>query len=171
MGRKTGGRDFQKGCAPGPGRPKMPEDEKLAWKEIKQSRQRGRYEIARLFAKFQDYEYAELLKFVKRTDVPVLELLVARGMTRVLTAGKTHDLETLIEMMCGPEPKQVELSGPDGEPLSQLGSLSTEQLVAVHAEVNKIIQKAEEKNKCSSNSQSVSSGSARRSSRRPSGTE
>jgi hypothetical protein len=121
----------------------VPEDQKIAWAEVQQMRANMRHRYASSFEKLQSLGLDELQTFVKRKDVPVIELLVARAMLRVTSSPRAADVDKVREMMCGPEPKQVELSGPGGEPLSPMGNLSQEKLAAAFTALDRIVREAE----------------------------
>lgn len=140
-GKKTGGRNFVKGHPGGPGRPKMPDDFKVAWGQIQTIRNETRYEFANAYKKVQEYSVEMLQAFVKKTDTAVVELLVARCLLGVLSKAKVQDVAQLQELMCGPEPKHVELSGPNGEPLSPVTKLSTEELAQAYAALQDLAEK------------------------------
>jgi len=173
-GKKTGGRNFPKGWAGGPGRPKMPEDQKIAWQEVQRMRSKHRHDWMSCFEKFVDMPMEQITAFIgtkdaPNTTAPVIELLVARSILRVMSSGKANDFDTLREMMCGPEPKQLQISGPDGEALSSpLAKYNAEELAKAYLELDRLIKEEECK---STQTQPPSSGSPARCSPRSSGTE
>jgi hypothetical protein len=163
-GKKTGGRDFQPGAKPGPGRPRAPEDEKLAFASVKASRSRIRFDWQQFYEELVELSQSELQSLVgskdvpPAPDVPVLKLLVARALLYAMRTGRAFELQVHKDLMCGPDPKQVELSGPGGEPLSPMANYSEAQLARAHAALDKAIKEAE----CSStqNSQQSSESQA-----------
>lgn len=154
-GKKTGGRDFKPGCPPGPGRPKAPEDLKLAFASVQKLRSDLRYDWQHYYRELLDMNQEELQKLVggktpegkviqsSEPGAPVLKLLVARSILYAMRSGKAFEVQTHRDMMCGPEPKQVELSGPGGEPLSPLAGYNQEKLAAAFATLDKIVQESE----------------------------
>lgn len=155
-GRKTGGRNFVVGNPGGPGRPGVPKEEREAMALLKASRQnlRGLWNI--YYDELSEWTQDQLQKLIggrhpdtkkiipsSDPSAPVLKLLVARGILYAMRTGKASELQAHKEMMCGPEPKQVELSGPNGEPLSPLGKYTPEQLAAVYTALDSLIKEAE----------------------------
>lgn len=127
-GRKTGGRDFVKGD-PRCGRPKIPDDHKEALRQVQAWREENRFEYQEAFRRVAMFSVDELQEFAKGTSSRVVDLLVARAILRVLQSARIRDLETLRFLMCGDEPKQIELSGPGGEPLRPFAAASREELL------------------------------------------
>lgn len=148
-GRKTGGRDFKPGNPGGPGRPKVPDDMKLAYIAVQQSRSALRFMWNLYYDELVHLPQSELLKLVGDKEhpadpqVPVLKLLVARSIVYAMSRGRAQDLLIHKDLMCGPEPKQFELSGPGGEPLTPFADFSQEKLAAAFTALDQLIKEAE----------------------------
>lgn len=144
-GTKTGGRDFKPGNPGGPGRPRIPEDQKIAMQKIKGMRSAITLELQEAYFELVHLPPDELTKLANSKDSSPgtsLKLLVARSLVYAMK-GKASELQIHKELMCGPEPKQFELSGPGGEPLSPLASYSEEKLLATLSVLDELIREAE----------------------------
>lgn len=169
-GKKTGGRDFPPGVSGNPaGRKPMPREERDAWQQIKAMRLENRYDWQHHYRELVAMTPAQLQALVggktaegtvipsSEPDAPVLKLLVARSILYAMRTGKSSELSAHRDMMCGPEPKQVELSGPDGAPLSPLANYTQEQLSQAFTALDTIIKEYECKSTPSSPPPSESS--------------
>jgi hypothetical protein len=148
-GKKTGGRNFKPGNKFGVPRKAMPQEWKDAMKEIREGQKNATWKYARAYARMQDMTASELRKFVGTKDkpgedAPIVELIAARGILKVLASPAIKEIAALRELMCGPEPKRVEVSGPGGEPLlNPLAAMPPAELVAAYHAVLKTIQEPE----------------------------
>jgi hypothetical protein len=148
-GKKTGGKNFAEGNPGGPGRPKIPEEERQALAVLKRMRKDNRHLWNAYYEELISLTNSELTAIIGTKDrpanphTPVLKLVIARSLRHAMSTGRAFELQVHREMMCGPEPKQVELSGPEGEPLSPLGKYTQEQLASVFAAADKIVKEAD----------------------------
>lgn len=147
-GRKTGGRNFTKGNPGGPGRRPIPEEERQQRKEIEKFQAVARYRFAEAWSKLETFSISQLQSFAdlknpSTADVPVVELMLARMLLRAMNTGKPFDISQIREMMCGTDPKQIELSGAGGEPLIPFQGVPAADLVVVFREVQRAIQENE----------------------------
>jgi hypothetical protein len=157
-GKKTGGRDFQKGekwTGNASGRPSIPKDQKVAFEAVKQLRSDLRFGWQHHYRELMDMTLDQVQAIVggKLPDgtivpssdptAPMLKLLVARSILYAMRSGKASEVQVHREMMCGPEPKQFELSGPGGEPLPPLSGYNQEMLAAAFATLDKIVRESE----------------------------
>lgn len=155
-GGKTGGRDFQPGVSGNlAGRPKAPPDQKAAMSEVRAIQSELRFDWQHFYRELCALPQREIQALVggktrdgniipsSEPDAPVLKLLVARSLLYAMRTGRAFEVQTHRDMMCGPEPKQVELSGPGGEPLSPLANYNQEKLAAAFAALDKIVQESE----------------------------
>jgi hypothetical protein len=127
----------------------VPEDQRQALKEIERLRLKGSHAWATYYSELADLTVSELRSLVGTkdrppADIPVLKLVIARGMLYAMSSGKGHELQAHRDLMCGPERKQIELSGPDGESLNPASKLTPEQIAAAYQEVDRIIREAEQ---------------------------
>jgi hypothetical protein len=155
-GGKTGGRDFPPGVSGNPaGRPKAPLDQKLAMQKVRAMQSEMRFDWQHYYRELSALPQEQLQRLVggrtpdgevipsSEPDAPVLKLLVARSILYAMRSGKAVEVGAHRDMMCGPEPKQVELSGPGGEPLGQLSGYTQEKLAAAFATLDRIVQESE----------------------------
>lgn len=155
---KGGGPLFKRGNPGGPGRPRIPIDEKLAWKNVRNLQAGCATDWQDFFDELKGWPAQKLQQLCGYRDkdgitrpsndpaAPVLKLIVARGLLHA-TSGKAFDLNLLKDMMCGQQPKQIELTGKDGEPLNPLANVPPDQLLKTFHAVQALI---EEKKKCKS---------------------
>jgi hypothetical protein len=155
--RKTGGRDFVKGhpAHPRAGRPRLPPENREAMLLLHQNRQNLRVLWSCYYEELAHLSAQELLELVggrtpegrtimpKDPTTPVLKLLIARAILHTMRTGKPFDVGIHRELMCGPEPKQLEVSGPNGESLTPLSHMSAQQLANAVQTLDQLLKEAE----------------------------
>jgi hypothetical protein len=105
IGKKTGGRDWQKGFAPNPnGRPKVPA-------EIKQLRQINANETTKILNKFILMQYEELVEFVKAKQGTAIEMLVGTILLSGIKEGDQGRLGFFLDRLIGKTPENVNVNG------------------------------------------------------------
>lgn len=143
-GRKTGGRDYQKGHqAPGPGRPAIPWDQKQAWLKIQEMRSIANVSFQEKLAKYMAMSADALVKLQKDQSLPADEMVMVKAFIRAANSASLKVLQTMKILAAGPEPKQVELSGPGGEPLSPFTGKPVGEIVAAYEEVQRQLKERE----------------------------
>lgn len=92
-GQKFGGSDFKKG------RPKTGGNKKLTEEQLEIKRTLERMNGKLLLAKHCIKDYSELKQFVKRKDVPVIELVIARVVERAIAKAEINYLNWIYERL------------------------------------------------------------------------
>jgi hypothetical protein len=110
-GRKTGGRNWQKGETGNPkGAPKTPED-------VKALRKLNGPEFDRVANKYLFLTKAEIVKIVNDPTTPSLELIVASVIHKAIIEGDAKRLEYLLMRVIGKVAQPIQHAGPDGGPI------------------------------------------------------
>lgn len=117
-GRKTGGRDFQKGQPGGPGRPRLPDD-------IKQSRALTKIELERILNKFMFLSIKEIDAISKDTTSIAIESVVASIVLKAVAFGDQQRLNFVLDRLIGKVKEVLDVNG----------KISLEELVAGSKEV------------------------------------
>lgn len=153
-GKKTGGGPlFQKGNPGGPGRPIIPEDEKELRKQLQKQQADARWDWQAALNKYRSISLKELRALSTDESLTGVELAVIRCRILVATKPRPKDIAALLKIECGADPKQIEVSGPGGEPIDLFANISSDRLAKAFA-------KLEVEEKChSTTSQSQSSPS------------
>lgn len=102
-GRKTGGRDFQKGKEGGPGAPRLPV-------EVIEARKINKVESERILNKFLHLSLDELAAFANNKSNNVHEMLVARILYEGIKRGDHVKLEWVYSRLVGKVKEEVEVS-------------------------------------------------------------
>lgn len=102
-GRKTGGRDFQKGKPGGPGQPKIPV-------EVIEARKINKVESERILNKFLHLSLDELAAFANDKSNTVHEMLVARILYEGIKRGDHVKLEWVYSRLVGKVKEEIEVS-------------------------------------------------------------
>jgi len=137
----------------GPGRPKttpeqraLREQEKKAIEIVKEIREENQIIIAKALQFSRNLTMKELDQIrydgIHKGIGNVLEIAIACTWHRVIHKGYPHELSLMINLLCGPEPKQLEVSGPDGESFQPSVSLTVEQLTILWQEAQKTLKEA-----------------------------
>lgn len=163
-GRKTGGRNFRSGDAwtgNRNGRPSVPTDQKLALALVQQLRGEARAHLSIYCHELIHLTHEELQKvvgykrMVKRgkkeveeivpptPGTPVLKLLLARSFLTAMRTGKPFDVSVLKDLICGPEPKNINIGGEAGEPLAALAKFNQLQLASLFTVLDDVVKEAE----------------------------
>lgn len=129
------GSRFQKGCPGGPGRTPVPVDQKEAWKKVQEMRAVASVAFQEKLEKYQNKSVQELLKLQKDHTLPADDMVMVKAFIRAANVATLGTLTTLRTLAAGPEVKQVELSGPGGEPLHPLANVPDAELIATYQEV------------------------------------
>jgi len=107
-GRKTGGKDFEKGHKGGPGKPPTPPD-------IRASRALTREEFERVAYRLLFINQQEFQTIVKNAETPMFDLMMAAVIHKAVVEGDERRMDFLLSRLIG---KVVQpISGPDGKPL------------------------------------------------------
>lgn len=187
LGKKTGGRDFKKGWKGGPGRPRIPAEQKAAWAEFKKAQGVARFKYQHIINEMLEWPVERLSDFVKQAmpravkgkdgesvmvpptrEAAVIELKIARVLLKAISSGRSHELQQLHELVCGSEPKNIQFLGAEGETINPVKGLTGPELMAGWEVLQQIIKEKECK---STPPQQPSSESPARSSRRARRTE
>lgn len=126
---------FKKGNAGGPGRPAVPPDQKEAWRQVQEMRAVASVAFQEKIEKYRNKSVQELLKLQKDHSLPADDMVMVKAFIRAANAASLGTLTTLRTLAAGPEVKQVELSGPGGEPLHPLANVPDAELIATYQEV------------------------------------
>jgi hypothetical protein len=111
-GRKTGGRNWQKGETGNPkGAPKTPED-------VKALRRLNGPEFDRVANKFLFLTKAEIVRILNDAATPSLELIVASVIHKAIIEGDAKRLEYLLMRVIGKVAQPIQHAGPDGGPIA-----------------------------------------------------
>jgi hypothetical protein len=98
IGKKTGGRDFKPGQVTNPnGRPRVPPD-------LKQSRKLNKEKFERTLNKYMHMTAPEIMKVVKSSDTPMLDMIVAKIIGKAFQDGDHRRLEFLLARLIGSAP-------------------------------------------------------------------
>lgn len=146
-GVKTGGKNFEPGCAPGPGRPAIPYEEKMALKRIKEMRGVANLAFQERFAKYASTPIGELIKLQQDQTLSAEDTIIVKALIHIANRPYMSSIAVMKTLATGPEPKQVQLSGLDGEPLSPFQGATVADLLAAYQELQKKIKGPE---KCKS---------------------
>ena len=103
-GRKTGGKDFPKGNSYSPGRPRVPEDVKLA-------RQMNKEEFTRLCNKYINCSGDELAAILKDKSTPAIALIVVQILAKGIHAGDERRLRFFLDYMIGKPTEEINIKG------------------------------------------------------------
>ena len=107
-GRKTGGKDFEKGHKGGPGKPPTPPD-------IRASRALTREEFERVAYRLLFINQTDFQKIVKDPETPMFDLMMAAVIHKGVVEGDERRMDFLLSRLIG---KVVQpISGPDGKAL------------------------------------------------------
>lgn len=105
-GKKTGGKDFQKGQAGGPGRPATPDD-------LKNVKKLSTNEMQALLAKYLRMSKGQLIALHKDPDVPAIDLLVMSIIQKAVVHGDHQRMNFLLDRTIGRVTDKVEVSLPE----------------------------------------------------------
>lgn len=104
-GKKTGGKDFQKGVCTNPnGRPPIPE-------EIKEARKLTQVEFERVANRFLYINRDELKSVLADPSTTVLEKLVGKIIDRAITDSSLIHLSFFLDRLVGKLPDKLEVKG------------------------------------------------------------
>lgn len=118
---------FKVGNPGGPGRRALTIDQREAWDRIKHMQIKYNVEFHEKLEFYREKSEIQLKEIRQDPNLPSDD----KNIIDAFLNGKT-DFSTLTVMkalMCGPEPRQVELSGKDGEPLNPLSKFATDELI------------------------------------------
>ena len=106
IGKKTGGKNFEKGHPPTPGggRPRVPEDVKLA-------RQMNKEEFTRLCNKYVNCGADELKAIMKDPTTPAIVLIVVQILAKGIQHGDDRRLRFFLDYMIGKPTENLNVSG------------------------------------------------------------
>lgn len=110
-GRKTGGRDFQKGQKGGPGRPPVPDD-------IKAARALNTVEFERIANQYLYLSPYEIRLKLSDPSTTAIENAVGRIILQAITKGDQTRLQFFLDRLLGKVKEKHEHSGPDGAPIT-----------------------------------------------------
>jgi len=137
-GKKTGGRNFLVGKPGGPGRPpSIP--------ELKEIPRITKDSFNRMVSKVLVQHRHNLKDILSDPSSTNLEVALAKIIDKMQVHGDYNRLDALLNRLIGPAPKQIEISGPDGEPLAvnhAVLQLSTDELIQLYQ--NKKIEARQE---------------------------
>lgn len=102
---KTGGRDFKPGNPGGPGRPKL-------MPELKSIPHLKADECRRIIAKFSRMTLAEVQEFSERSDVPMIQLVVAKIYLKAAQDGDQSRLNFVFDRSIGKVQDKIEVTLP-----------------------------------------------------------
>lgn len=91
-GFKSGGRDFEPGCTPGPGRPSLPSD-------LRKLRKTNRARVDRLIHKYLHLPVAGIKARVEHPETPALEVIVGRIVAKAIVEGNENVLAFLLNQI------------------------------------------------------------------------
>lgn len=97
--KKTGGKDFIKGSAGGPGRPKVDPD-------LIEARKLTKSEFLNIMTEYLSMRTSTLKRIVKDDEKPVLHMIVGQIALRAIYTGDEKALSFFMDRMVGPAPKE-----------------------------------------------------------------
>lgn len=103
QGKKTGGRDFEAGNPGGPGRPKIPEDLKMA-------RRLNKLELEKLLNKFLFMTPDEMTQRIQSSDVTAIEAMIGSIIIKAVKDGDQQRLNFILERLIGKVKDQIDLT-------------------------------------------------------------
>jgi len=137
-GKKTGGKNFLVGWRGGPGRPpSIP--------ELKEIPRITKDSFNRMVSKVLVQHRHNLKDILSDPSSTNLEVALAKIIDKMQVHGDYNRLDALLNRLIGPAPKQIEISGRDGEPLAvnhAVLQLSTDELIQLYQ--NKKIEARQE---------------------------
>lgn len=115
--KKSGGRDFQKGWAGGPGRPKISQEEQ-------EYRAFDRAELRKIVMRYMQMPVRELVETKKNIDLPAIDHFVMKVIGEGINKGDHTRLDALLDRVIGKVKQVVENVGErsvvDSELLDQM---------------------------------------------------
>jgi hypothetical protein len=110
-GKKSGGRDFEKGTSGNPaGRTPVPE-------EVRKIRELTKAELTAIVHKYAGMTKAEITAATLNPDTPVGEMMVASIIARTIKDGDAYRWNQLMDRAVGKVKEKVEHSTPGDKPL------------------------------------------------------
>ncbi len=109
VGKKTGGRNFEKGNTLGQGRPKVPED-------LKQSRSANRENFERILSVYTKKTASEINLALKSSELPILEMIVAKILAVAFNEGDPRRTEFILDRLIGTPREEPPLPTPTPTP-------------------------------------------------------
>jgi hypothetical protein len=104
-GRKSGGKDFAPGCAPGPGRPPLPP-------ELKAVRRLTKAEFETLINKYLWMDLSELEAATKSKALPAAEAYAVSIIASGIKSGNWSGFEWIAQRLLGKVQDKVEVTTP-----------------------------------------------------------
>ncbi len=106
-GKKTGGRNFEKGHSRNKGIETLTSEDKAA-------REITRVVFRRIIEKYLDFNLSQLQDTLKDPKTTALDLIVVKIMAMSINSGDQHRMEFLLNHLLGKLPDKLDLSNPDG---------------------------------------------------------
>jgi len=137
-GKKTGGRNFKKGNPGGPGRPPLPQEERVLQKIT-------RTEFERIVNKYLLSTKEEIKRAILDPSIVAIELAAVSVIHKAIVNGDGRMLELILNRLIGRVSLPLEHSGPGGGPISvkPYSKLSdeevTERLKKIQARLNRTL--------------------------------
>lgn len=146
-GKKTGGKNFEPGKSGNPaGRPTVPAELRSAKKAFKQHFDEVALEL--LTMPFSELKALASEEVALRDKTESFRMAMARVLHKAIGMGDTSRLNFYLDRVIGSVKNQVELSGPDGEPLAPLVAMTSQELTVTLLAIQKQITK--ETTRCNS---------------------
>lgn len=156
-----GQRGFQPGAAwdgRATGRPKKTPEERAieaamrheghkVWHTLKGMRLKMREEWQMVFLRYRSKTVWELKELLDKIDsLPYFDALVVRSQMHLLSKPYINEIANLYLLHCGPEPKELQVTGKDGAPLEPTNfNYSPQQVAVIFTAADQVVRANEAK--------------------------
>ena len=129
MGKKTGGKDFDKGNKFTPTRSEQ-------WGSIIKARHYNREVLYTLISKYLAMDRNQLVDVANDVRTPAIDLMLIKIISKAIKTGDTQRANFLIEQMCGKLPTTVDVHGSSHADIVKLLEQKRKELEGDQADEN-----------------------------------